>query len=244
MTNKYFNKFHFGGEQALMQSLITEAIQIYGIDVIYVPRNLTNFDHLYLTDDQSTYSQAIRTTVYLQSVDGFGPQQNIFTKFGLEIRDNITVCMSTRIFETDIQPKTHQDRPMEGDLIYFDLNKKVFQCKFTNNKEIFYELGKLPTYQLTCELFAYSDETFNTGVPEIDAIQSQGSLNILDHSITQDNTNNIITTEGGGQITIPSFDVQNTDPIAYNDEVPQNANNIIDESENNAFGFINVNEEQ
>ena len=244
MTNKFFNKFHFGGEQALIQSLITEAIQIYGIDVIYVPRNLTNFDQLYLTDDQSTYSQAIRTTVYLQSVDGFGPQQNIFTKFGLEIRDNITVCMSTRIFETEIQPITKQERPMEGDLIYFDLNKKVFQCKFTNNKEIFYELGKLPTYQMTCELFAYSDETFNTGVPEIDSIQTQGSLNILDHSIIQDNSNNIITTEGGGQITLPNFDVQNVDPVAWNDEVPKFANNIIDESESNSFGFININEEQ
>ena len=69
MTNKYFNRYNFGNEQSpITRSLITEAIQIYGIDVIYVPRNLTNFDQLYLTDDQSTYTQAIRTTVYLQSV--------------------------------------------------------------------------------------------------------------------------------------------------------------------------------
>lgn len=243
MTNKYFNRYHFGAEQDLLQSLITEAIYIHGIDVIYVPRNLTNFDQLYLTDDQSTYTQAIRTTVYLQSVDGFGPQQNIFTKFGLEIRDNITVSMSTRIFETEVQPFTKQPRPEEGDLIYFDLNKKVFQIKYTNNKEIFYELGKLPTYQLTCELFAYSDETFSTGVPEIDNIQTQGSLNILDHSILQDNSNNIITTEGGGQITVQGFDVQNVDPVANNDELAKQ-DNIIDNSENNAFGFINTSEFQ
>lgn len=244
MTNKYFNRYHFGAEQALMQSLITESIYIYGIDVIYVPRNLTNFDQLYLADDQSTYDKAIRTTVYLQSVDGFGPQQNVFTKFGLEIRDNITVCMSTRIFETEVQPTTKQPRPMEGDLIYFDLNKKVFQVKYTNNKEIFYELGKLPTYQMTCELFAYSDETFDTGVPEIDDIQTQGSLNILDNVIRQDGTNNILTTENGGQITVPKFDVQNIDPVAYNDEIPKKSKNIIDNSENNAFGFINTGEEQ
>jgi Virus neck protein len=244
MTNKYFNRYHFGAEQNLLQSLITEAIYIYGIDVIYVPRNLTNFDQLYLTDDQSTYTQAIRTTVYLQSVDGFGPQQNVFTKFGLEIRDNITVCMSRRIFETEVQPFTKQPRPLEGDLIYFDLNKKVFQVKFTNNKEIFYELGKLPTYQLTCELFAYSDETFATGVPEIDDIQTQGSLNILDHTILEDNSNNVLTTESGGQITVQGFDVQNIDPVAWNDEVPLHANNIIDNSEDNAFGFINTTEQQ
>jgi Virus neck protein len=244
MTNKYFNRYHFGAEQALMQSLITEAIYIYGIDVIYVPRNLGNLDQLYLQDDQSTYTHAIRTTVYLQSVDGFGPQQNIFTKFGLEIRDNITVSMSTRIFETEVQPFTGQPRPLEGDLIYFDLNKKVFQVKYTNNKEIFYELGKLPTFQLTCELFAYSDETFNTGVPEIDDIQTQGSLNILDHSIMEDNSNNVITTEGGGQLTVNKFDVQNIDPVAFNDELPKNANNIIDNSENNAFGFVNTSEFQ
>jgi hypothetical protein len=244
MTNKYFNRYRFGSEQALVQSLITEATYIYGIDIIYVPRNLTNFDDLYLTDDQSTYTQAIRTTVYLQSVDGFGPQQNVFTRFGLSIRDNITVSMSTRIFETEIQPFTHQPRPMEGDLIYFDLNKKVFQIKYTNNKEVFYELGKLPTYQLTAELFEYSDETFATGVPEIDDIQVNGSLNILDHSLVLDNSNSIITTEGGGQITIPKFDVQNIDPVSFNDAVPSQANNIIDNSEQNAFGFINTNENQ
>jgi hypothetical protein len=242
MTNKYFNRYNFGGEQNLIQSLITEGTYIYGIDVIYVPRNLTNFDQLYLADDQSTYSSAIRTTVFLQSVDGFGPQQNVFTKFGLEIRDNITVSMSTRIFETEVQPFTHQSRPQEGDLIYFDLNKKVFQVKFTNNKEIFYELGKLPAYQLTCELFAYSDETFNTGVPEIDDIQEQGSLNILDHSIVEDGSNNIITTEGGGQLTVQGFDVQNIDPVSMNDYVPSQANNIIDNSEQNSFGFINTTE--
>jgi hypothetical protein len=243
MTNKYFNRYNFGNEQALLQSLITEAIQIYGIDVIYVPRNLTNFDALYLTDDQSTYTQAIRTTVYLQSVDGFGPQQNIFTRFGLEIRDNITVCMSTRIFELDIQPITKQVRPLEGDLIYFDLNKKCFQCKFTNNKEIFYELGKLPTFQLTCELFAYSDETFNTGVPEIDELQGQQSLNILDNVITQDNSNNILTQESGGQITLPGFNTNNIDPVSGNNELARE-DNIIDESEENAFGFVNTSEFQ
>jgi hypothetical protein len=242
MTNKYFNRYHFGATQDLLQSLITQAIQIYGTDVIYVPRNLTNFDQLYLTDDQSTYDTPIRTTVYLQSVDGFGPQQNIFTKFGLEIRDNITVSISTRIFETEIQPITKQSRPMEGDLIYFDLNKKVFQIKYTNNKEIFYELGKLPTYQLTCELFAYSDETFDTGVPEIDAIQAQGSLNILDNSITTED-GSILTGENGGQITVHGFEVQNIDPAADNNEFA-NEDNIIDESEGNAFGFINTTESQ
>ena len=244
MTNKYFNRYHFGLEQEMLQDLVTEAIEIYGIDVIYIPRNLTNFDQLYVADDQSTYTTPIRTTVYLQSVDGFGPSQNIFTKFGLVINDNITVSFSRRTYESEVEPVTKKPRPDEGDLIYFDLNKKVFQIKYTNNKEIFYELGKLPAYQMTCELFQYSDETFNTGIPEIDDIQKQGSLNLLDNSLTIGPNNEILTTEEGGPVTIEKFNIQNIIPTDGNDTLTKQANTIIDNSEANAWGFVDLSDLQ
>lgn len=240
MTSKFFNKFHFSSEQNLLQDLIEEAISIYGIEVYYLPRNLINYDQLYETDDQSTYTRAIPIDVYLQSVDGFGPEQNIFTKFGLEIRDNITVSFSRRAFEEYIKPITNKPRPDEGDIIYFDMNKKCFQIKYVNNKEIFYELGKLPTYQMTCELFEYSDETFNTGIEEIDMIQNNLSLNILDNTIDTEN-NNVLTTESGAQILINKFNLQNIDPVVDDNYLNTETGSFIDSSVFNPIGEITSN---
>ena len=215
-----------------------QAISIYGIDCKYIPRNITNFDQFYLTDDQSNYTIAIPTDVYIQNND-FGPGQNLYTKFGLEIQDNFTASLSRRFFEEYIQPATGKSRPDEGDLLYFDLNKKCFIIRYVNNKEIFYEFGILPTYQLTCELFQYSDETFNTGIPEIDSIQKKSSLNVKDNALETENKQTI-TFESGMPITIEGFDLQNIDPVVDTDYIGQQTtgNTFIDTSQTNPLGGI------
>ena len=219
-----------------MQDLIVDAYSMYGIDVYYIPRNITNYDALYEADDQSTYTTTIPIDVYMESIDGFGGNQNIFVKFGLEIRDQITVSMASRTFDRKIKPTTQQPRPMEGDIIYFNLNKKCFQIKFVNNKELFYQLGALPTYQLTCELFEYSDETFNTGIEEIDSIQTNLSLNILDHVITSEDTNTVLTTSNGTPIVIDKFNVGNVMPVSDNGVLSTESKTIISWDEENPWG--------
>jgi len=235
--NPFFNKFDFQPEQELYQDLIVEAIQIYGHEVYYIPRNITNFDQIYLTDDQSSYTKAIQVPVYVENVDGFQGQRDIFTKFGLEIRDQITLSMAKRTFDRVIKPVTLEERPTEGSLIYFTLNKKCFQIKFTNNKEIFYPLGVLPMYKMTLELFEYSDETFNTGIPEIDEIQQIASLNVLDNVYTTE-SGLVLTDESGNRLTVESYDEQNIDPISDNDALNSDVTSIIDNSEENAFGYV------
>jgi hypothetical protein len=235
--NPFFEKFHAKNEQDLYDDLVVEFIEINGMEIYYIPRNLVNFDQLYGTDDQSDYSTIIPTCVYMENIDGFQGQQNIFTKFTLEIRDSITVSMARKAFELEVQPTTNQPRPMEGDLIYFPMNKKVFQIKFTNNKEIFYPLGILPTYKLTCDLFEYSDETFATGIPDIDDIQNQASLNILDYVITTED-GRIITDEKNNMITTEAYDIVNIEPIDDNDILNKDEVGIIDFSEINPFGGI------
>jgi hypothetical protein len=235
--NPFFNKFDYQPTQDLYQDLIVQSIKIYGHEIFYIPRNITNFDKIYETDDQSNYSTPIQCPVYIENVDGFSGQKDIFTKFGLEIRDQITLTMARRTFERVIQPITNQPRPMEGDLIYFTLNKKVFQIKFTNNKEIFYPLGILPTFQMTLELFEYSDETFNTGIPEIDSIQKVYSLNVFDYIYTNE-SGNILTDENGNRITNENYDLQDIDPITDEDSLQTDANQVINNNEFNAFGFI------
>ncbi len=234
--NPFFNKFNNVQEQELYQDLIVESIQIYGMEVYYIPRNLVNFDQLYLTDDQSMYNTVIQVPVYIENVDGFQGQKDIFTKFGLEIRDQVTLSMAKRTFDRVIKPITNQERPLEGDLIFFTVNKKVFQIKFTNNKEIFYPLGVLPLFRLTLELFEYSDETFNTGIPEIDELQRVASLNVLDNVYTSE-SGNILTTENNDKLTVEKYDEQNIDPVADTDFLNTEEISIIDASEENAFGY-------
>ena len=101
--------------------------------------------------------------------------------------------MAQRIFSQEVGTFTDQVRPNEGDLIYFPLNDRCFEIKFVNKYEMFYQLGALQTWEVTCELFEYSNETFNTGIPEIDIIQSKFSMNALDFSIKDEADDYLVT---------------------------------------------------
>jgi hypothetical protein len=182
-TNFFFNNFKSSQEQLLLEDLVVESIRIYGEDMFYVPRNLGNYDQLYTADDQSYFNQAFLVELYIKSVDGFSGDGNFMSKFGLEIRDQVTFSIAQRTFNKEIGSYTAFTRPREGDLIFFPLNNKCFQIKFVNKYEMFYQLGALQTWEMVCELFEYSNEYINTGIPEIDSIETRLSTNILDYSI-------------------------------------------------------------
>jgi len=153
----------------------------------YVPRTLNNKNEVYGEDDISSYDSATLVEFYIKNVDGFGGDGNFMSKFGLEIRDQVTFVIAKRVFDEEIGFAANYVRPREGDLIYFPLNHKLFQIKYVDNKPIYYPMGALQTFELTCELFEYSGESFNTGIGEIDDIQDKLSMNVLDYSvITQD----------------------------------------------------------
>jgi hypothetical protein len=195
-TNVYFNNFQNSGEQGLIESLIIEAIKIYGEDLYYMPRNIGNLDKLYTADDQSSYNQAIMIEMYIKSVDGFSGDGNFMAKFGIEIRDQVIFSVAQKVFSEEIGNQNSMQRPNEGDLIYFPLNNKCFQIKFVNQFEMFYQFGSLQTWELTCELFEYSNEDIDTGIEAIDRLQTRYSTNILDFSIT-DEAGNYLLTESG-----------------------------------------------
>ena len=171
-TNTYFRNFDARNEQELLHSLVTESIQIYGHDVNYIPRTLVNKDTILGEDSISEYKDAYSIEMYIKSVDGFEGEGDLVSKFGLEIRDQIVFSVARRAFEgLDIGV-----RPKEGDLIYFPLTEKLFQIMFVEHETPFYQTGALPTFDLTCELFTYSDEKIDTGVEEVDVIEQKQSL--------------------------------------------------------------------
>ena len=59
-------------------------------------------------------------------------------------------------------------RPREGDLLFFPLGNRLFEVKFVEHEDPFYQLGKNYIYKLECELFEYEDEVIDTSIPEID----------------------------------------------------------------------------
>ena len=236
-TNVYFNNYDYSGEQILYEDLIIEAIQIYGVDVKYIPRVLNNFDELYTEDAISSYENAIDMEMYVKSVDGFTGEGVFLSKYGLEIRDEVVFTVAKRRFEkqiTNVDPS--RNVPKEGDLIYFPLNKKPFQVKFVDYKPFFYQHGRLQTYDLVCELFEYSGENFTTGNTEIDEIQGKFDVDVLPFALlTEDG--NLLLTENGGVLVQEEYDISQidlgSDNIPIQDE--QEADDVLDWSELDPF---------
>mgnify|MGYP003350679236 CR=1 FL=1 len=128
-TSVFYNNFQASQEQELLNNLIIESIRIYGNDCWYIPRKLNNYDEVYGADDQSSYEQAILMEMYIENYDGFKGDGNFMSKFGIEIRDQVTFAFSMRVFDDEVGVLTTQPRPNEGDLIFFPLNKKCFQIR-------------------------------------------------------------------------------------------------------------------
>ena len=171
-TNSYFRNFDAKNDQELLHSIVTESIKVIGYDVSYIPRTLVNEDTILGEDSISEYKDAHSVEMYIKSVDGFEGEGDLVSKFGLEIRDQIIFSLARRAWEgLDIGT-----RPKEGDLIYFGLTRKLFQIMFVEHELPFYQSGALPTYDLTCELFTYSDEALDTGIDTIDNIEREQSF--------------------------------------------------------------------
>ena len=177
-TNHYFN--HFGtntADQRLIESIIIESIKVYGIDVNYMPRTLINEDKLFGEDRISQFKDSRVVEMYIKNVDGFEGEGTFVSNFGLEVRDQITLTVARRRFqELNFEGDNRDKEPKEGDLIYFPLTDGLFQIMSVSSTNTFYQTGSLQTFDLICELFAYSDEKIDTGIEEIDDIEVKQSF--------------------------------------------------------------------
>lgn len=234
-SSVFFNNFKSSQEQLLLEDLIIESISIYGIDTYYIPRKLNNYDSVYGADDQSSYEAYYPICAYIESIDKFGGDGNFMSKFGLEIRDQMVFSVAQRIFNNEVGAYTAQARPNEGDLMYFPLNKKIFQIKFVDKFDLFYQLGGLQTYKLTCELFEYSGERFNTGIAEVDAIQNQFNMDILTWAL-RDESGNVLMDENGNALMVEGTGLEDLVPGADNDQIQRESDQFVDFSAINPFG--------
>jgi hypothetical protein len=181
-TNFYFNNFpsRLGNgnsvipEQLLVEDLVIEALKIYGLDVYYLPRTTRDeVDYLFGEDVLKQYRTAHPIEMYLENVNGFDGDQDFISKFGLEIRDEVTMLVSRLRFRYTVNGLV---RPNEGDLIYIPMTTSFFeitQVESENDQAMFYTLGRgrggnVYVYALKMKQFYFSNEIIDTGVAEID----------------------------------------------------------------------------
>lgn len=224
-------------EQNLIEDLIIESIKIYGLDLYYLPRTLVNRDEIFNEDSVSKYNKAVSMEMYIRNVEGFEGEGDFLSRFGVEIRDQITFSVARRVFTDEVTTADiDRERPQEGDIVYFPLNKKYYQIKFVEHEPVFYQLGSLQFYDIKCELFEYSNEVFDTGIEEIDSIQDNLSTDIYDSVITLEDGSILVDETLGVPIVYETFkDVDEVVATADNDEIETAADAILDFSETDPF---------
>ena len=174
-------------EQRLVQSLINEQLKIYGVEVTYIPRKFVRKQTIIKEVQSSAFDDNFLLEAYLNTYEGYSGQGDIMTKFGVSLRDEVTLTISRERFEDFISPFLESDedyelasRPREGDIIFFPLGARLFEVKFVEHEEPFYQLGKNYVYQLKCELFEYEDEVIDTGIDVIDSqLEDVGYISTL-----------------------------------------------------------------
>lgn len=177
--NVFFNPLGNKSEQNLLDDLVHESIGIYGIENNYIPCTYEGEDQIYGEDSLKKYEDHYPVSMYINNIDGFGGEGDLMSKFGVEIRDSMTLSISRREFDSYISTDTDLTRPREGDLIHFPLNNKVYKIMFVEHEPVFYQLGSLYFYELRVELFEYSNERFDTGIDIVDRLEDNLSLNIF-----------------------------------------------------------------
>lgn len=213
-TNVFFQNYGYFNEQQLIDDLVIESIQIYGVDSVYLTRSLIAEDQILNEDDMSIFDSAYDMEMYVKNVDGFEGEGDFLSRFGLQIRDQVTFTVAIRTFEKNVtRHQTDKVRPLEGDLLYVPMNEKFFKVMHVEHESVFYQTGALQVFDLKCELFEYSNERFETGRPLIDNFYAD------------------IETDGINDLS----SLNDNDPIAKNIFFEEEGNDIIDFTEINPF---------
>ena len=246
-TNFYFQSGDTSGttaEQRLVEDLVVESLKIYGHDVYYMPRSFVNRDTIFDEDELSKFEQAYPLEMYLENVEGYEGDGELFQRFGLEIRDQATFVMARRRWDdmVDTSGGTFVGdgaRPMEGDLLFFPKTRSLFEIKFVQFQDPFYQLGKIYVFKMVCELFEYSSEAIDTGLTDIDQLEDDNTVDQLLFELVLEDASGTLQLEDGGSLIKedyaikPSVAADNADFLAQ-----EKASNILDFTESNPFGDL------
>ena len=197
-TNVYFDT-GTRPEQNLYEDLMIEQLKIYGQDVFYIPRTLVKEDELFGEDTLSKFGDAYLIEMYFENVEGYEGEKEIMSKFGLQMNEDVTFVVARRRFEQLVSHDSNlivKTRPNEGDLVYFPKVNKIFEISFVDHDDPFYQVHNVPAFKLKCKTFEYGGEDIDTGITEIDAIETANSLDMLTFQITMEQSSSTTFNEG------------------------------------------------
>jgi hypothetical protein len=192
MKNAYFSQ-SVGSEQRLYEDIIIESLKIYGQETYYLPRDIVNENTIFGDDVPSRFNSSYNIEMYVENTEGFDGEGDLFTRFGVEIRDEATFIVSRKRWKNTVSRFDNEitgERPREGDLIYLPLTRSLFQINHVEHEQPFYQLSNLPVYKMRCQLFEYNDEDLDTGVEAIDDIEKNYAYRYV---LTLEETSDAIT---------------------------------------------------
>jgi hypothetical protein len=204
-VNPYFTQ-GTSNEQLTIEDIIIESMKIYGHEVYYIPRTLMSKDEILGEDRLSKFENAFPIEMYFENIDNFEGGGFMIQKFGLMVEQSATLSVARRRWN-QLVGRTNKtilpDRPCEGDLIYFPLSKGLFEIKFVQHQDPFYQLGKLYVYKLQVELFQYASERIETGLEEVDIFESLKTFSTDIADSAYGTVTSINVTNQGSGYTIP-----------------------------------------
>jgi len=206
-TNVYFTQ-GTKNEQYLVEDLIIESLKIFGQEMFYIPRTLVSKDEILGEDRLSKFTSSFPIEMYFENVDSFAGQGAFIQKFGLMMEQSATLVVARRRWEQLVGRygvTNIPTRPNEGDLLYFPLTKGLFEIKFVQHQDPFYQLGKLYVYKLQIELFQYASEAIDTGIPSIDAFETLKTFNTNTTRTPYGEVTSItVSNQGVGYTSVPT----------------------------------------
>ena len=237
-------------EKTLHENLIIEGLKIYGFDCYYLPRTLVNQDLILGEDVASRFNASYLLEMYMETTEGFQGEQELVSKFGLEIREDTTFTIAKRRWEDAVGDQAtliKSGRPNEGDLVYFPLMNSFFEIQFVEDQEPFFQLGNLPVYKLRCTRFEYSSERIDTGVSDIDNLEDNRSMDMLNFQISLENEDGALKLESGHYIIGEGYNMATqskdfADNSTFESDAgfgtTSTADDILDFTERNPFGEV------
>lgn len=203
ILNPYVNFFNHQNTQSLHDVLVSESIQMRGVECYYMRREFVNLDLLFGEDTQSKFEKAYKIAIYISSFEGYDGQRDFFSKFGMQVNDELTFQVNPNLFKYQVDGKI----PLEGDLIYFPMGNALFEVVWVEGKDPFYQNGALPVMTITASKFIYSGEKLDPKVKTKVQTEDDFGLDLEELTTFEDDAAlaPVINLDGVSDIKLPQY---------------------------------------
>lgn len=167
ILNPFVNFHEHANTQSLFDVLVAESIQMRGVECYYIPRELNNVDLLFGEDIESKFNKAYKFAAYLDSFEAYSGANTFYSKFGMSVNDEVTISINPNLFKYQTSGLTTK----EGDLIYFPMDKSLFEITWVEPYSPFYQAGKNAIQKITAQKFVYSGEEIKPQLQNHEFIQ-------------------------------------------------------------------------